>query len=62
MSNAIFVLWHAPSNYMATCEIRKGGALPLLLILDDEFTGINPFYTYPLSFLSGYGWEVIGEL
>ena len=31
------LLWHEPSNYMAIAEY-KPGHLPLLTILDDEFT------------------------
>lgn len=58
----ILVLWHEPSNYLATTEIRKDGGLPLLAVCDEEFNGINPFYAYPLGWLKGYGWHVIGEL
>lgn len=54
------VLWHEPSNIMAVAEMRDG--LPLLSVLDDEHDGMNPFYTYSLSFLRFYGWVEIGEL
>jgi len=56
------VLWHEPSNMLAAYEIRQSSGLPLLMVLDDEFTGSNPFYTYPQSFLDGFGWHVLGEL
>lgn len=55
------LLWHEHSNYLAIAWIERGG-LPLLTILDDEYTGINPFYSYPMIFLEGIGWSVIGEL
>jgi hypothetical protein len=52
-------MWHRPSNLLALAEID--GGLPLLLILDDDFDGLNPFYSYPLSSLKYYGWEIVGE-
>ncbi len=58
----IRVLWHEPSNTLATTEIRTDGGLPLLAICDDNYTGINPFYSYPLIFLKSFGWTVLGEL
>lgn len=61
MKPKITVLWHEPSNYMATFETRESG-LPLLYICDDEYKGINPFYAYPLYLLKTCGWIVIGEL
>ena len=62
MKPKVYVLWHQPSNYLATCEIRSSGGLPLLSVCDDEFTGINPFYSYPFSMLYSFGWIKIGEL
>lgn len=56
------VMWHPNSNFLGVFEIRKDGGLPLVLICDDEYKGINPFYTYPLSMLHMFGWIVIGEL
>ena len=55
------VLWHEPSNMLAFADTSLGG-LPLLLICDGEYQGINPFYSYPLSFLEYYGWIEIGEI
>lgn len=55
------LLWHEQSNCMAAAEIN--GSLPLLTIFDDEFHGINPFYSYPLAhLLDYYGWVDIGGL
>ncbi len=62
MKPKVMVLWHKPSNYLATAEIRLHGGLPLLAVCDDEYMGINPFYSYPLNWLHYYGWFVIGEL
>lgn len=60
---AILVLWHEPSNMLATSEIRTDGGFPLLAVCDNEYPGINPFYAYPLDWLvRSYGWHVIGEL
>ena len=53
-------LWHEPSNMMAIAECRSD--LPHITICDDDFRGINPFYSYPLSFLGHYGWVLIGEI
>lgn len=58
--NKIVWLWHEHSNMMALADLNNGG-LPLLSICDNEFKGINPFYSYPLSFLKHYGWVEIGE-
>lgn len=55
------VLWHEPSNFMAVADF-SGPGLPLVTILDDEFTGINPYYSYPLIFLKHFGWVEIGDL
>lgn len=55
------LLWHESSNYLAVADFKSGG-LPLLTVLDDEFTGINPFYSYPLNWLVMYGWTVLGDL
>jgi len=55
------LLWHEKSNCMAAADINDG--LPLLTVLDDEFHGINPFYSYPLSYLLEYcGWVYISEV
>ncbi len=56
------VLWHQPSNYLAVVDDRDRAGLPLLTVIDEEFTGINPFYSYPLTFLKMWGWIEIGEL
>ena len=53
-------LWNEKANMMALADMRTG--LPLLSICDEEYQGINPFYSYPISFLEYYGWIVIGEL
>ena len=56
------VLWHEPSNTMAMVDPWFGG-LPKLHVCSDEFKGVNPFLTYPLSFLiNHYGWVEVGEL
>ena len=55
------VLWHEPSNMLAICDPAFGG-LPLITVLDDEFTGINPFYSYPFEYLKLYGWRDLGDL
>lgn len=55
------VLWHEPSNSLALVDSWFGG-LPQLHVVDEEFVGINPFLTYPLTFLSHYGWIEIGEI
>lgn len=55
------LLWHEPSNSLAVADPASGG-LPLLTVLDDEFTGINPFYSYPLTMLQYFGWVDLGEL
>lgn len=55
------VLWHEPSNYIALVDPYAGG-LPQLHVVDEEFSGINPFFSYPLSFLGHCGWIEIGEL
>jgi hypothetical protein len=60
MKAQCIVLWHEPSNMLAVADMRTG--LPLLTVLDDEYEGINPYYSYPLSFLDWYGWRVLGEL
>ncbi len=63
MKPRIMVLWHEPSNFLATTEIQTAGFLPLLAICDeDEWKSKNPFYSYPISWLKDYGWHVIGEL
>ncbi len=62
MKPKIIVLWHQPSNFLATSEIRTRGGLPLLAVCDDEFKGINPFFSYPITMLIHFGWTVIGEL
>lgn len=62
MKPKITVLWHELGNHLATFETKDSG-LPLLDICDDDFKGINPFYSYPLSWLlEYYGWVKIGEL
>ena len=55
------LLWHTPSNFLAVADFQDGG-LPLITVLDDEFTGINPFYSYPFSILTEYGWVDLGDL
>lgn len=55
------VLWHEPSNFIAVVDEWFGG-LPKLHVVDDEFEGINPFYSYPLELLKPYGWIEIGEI
>ncbi len=62
MKPAITILWHEPSNFLATFEIRANGGLPLLAICDEEYVGINPFYAYPMDFLKLFGWRVLGDL
>ena len=58
---AIVWLWHEPSNIMALADMS--GDLPLITVCDDEAKSINPFYSYPLSFLlEYYGWIKIGEI
>jgi len=54
-------LWNKRSNNLALYTETKG--LPTLLILDDEYEGINPFTAYPISSLlyDYYGWEIVGE-
>jgi len=55
------LLWHEKSNFMAIADVSSG--LPLLTVLDDEYHGINPFYSYPLSFLVDYyDWIDLGKL
>ena len=55
-------LWHSPSNSMALADLSNGG-LPLITLCEEDINFINPFYSYPLSFLTEYcGWVVIGEL
>ena len=62
MKANIIVLWHEPSNMMATVP-KNGSSLALLSICDDEYDGINPFYAYPISMLTEYyGWHMLGEL
>lgn len=56
----IIWLWNEKANATALADCQ--GGLPLLTICDEDFTGINPFYSYPLSLLRSYGWIVIGEL
>jgi len=60
MSRRILWLWNEEANMMAVADC--GEHLPLLSICDEEYKGINPFYSYPLSFLQYYGWVTIGEL
>lgn len=56
------VLWHEKGNHLAIADLNNGG-LPLLTVCDDEFGGINPFYSYPLHILiKYYGWIEIGEI
>lgn len=55
------LLWHEPSNTLAVADQTYGG-LPLLTILDDDFVGINPYYTYPIQTLQYFGWVDLGEL
>lgn len=62
MRPRILVLWHEQGNHLGVCAIREEGGLPLLLICDEEYTGINPFYSYPLSVMDMFGWHIIGEL
>jgi hypothetical protein len=62
MKPKILVLWHEPSDMLATCEINESGFLPLLAVCDEEFNGINPFYSYPLNWLTSFGWLMVGEL
>jgi len=62
MKSKVTVLFHEQSNFMAIADLT-GGGLPLLTILDDEFTGINPYYSYPYRYLlEHYGFVEIGEL
>lgn len=55
------VLWHEEANVLAIVDPAFGG-LPLLNVCDDDFHGINPFYSYPVDFLKHFGWIEIGEL
>ncbi len=55
------LLWHENSNTLAVADMNDGH-LPLIHILDDEYKGINPYHSYPLSFLSFYGWHDLGEI
>ena len=54
-------LWNKRQNFLALYTETEG--LPDILILDDEYKGLNPFTTYPISFLlyDYYGWEIIGK-
>lgn len=55
------LFWHEPSNSLAVFQLGDG--LPLVEVLDKEFTGINPFFAMPLSYLVQYvGWVDLGEL
>ena len=61
--NKILWLWHEPSNTMAVADCTSG--LPLITIChtDENYRGINPFYSYPLSYLVDYyGWVNLGEI
>ncbi len=67
MKPKLILLWHEPSNSLAVADMKNGaGGCPLITVFDDEFNGINPFYSYPLSWLleprNGYGWIKVGEL
>ncbi len=55
------IYWNEKSNHLAAAEVELG-SLPLLTILDDEYTGINPFYSYPFIYLEMLGWVDLGEL
>lgn len=55
------LLFHEKCNFMAIAEIPKNN-WPTITILDDEYLGTNPFESYPIQFLSHYGWIEIGEL
>ncbi len=55
------VIWHEPSNCIAVVDPYLGG-LPMLHIVDEEFKGVNPYFSYPLNFLQCFGWIVIGEI
>jgi hypothetical protein len=62
MKPNIIVLWHEPSNMIATMPMN-GSSLALLSVCDDEYKGINPFYAYPTQMLIDYyGWIKLGEL
>lgn len=55
------VFWHPIANYLAIVDPWLGG-LPLLTVLDDEYTGINPFLAYQIPILKSIGWLEIGEI
>lgn len=57
----IKLFWHEPSNLLAIADIKRG-RLPLITVIDEEYTGINPFYSYPVNWLIAYGWVDLGEL
>lgn len=62
-SSSMFkVLWHEPSNMMCVADL-SGNGLPLITICEEETNMINPYYSYPYSFLlSYYGFVEIGEI
>jgi hypothetical protein len=62
MKNKVAILWHEKVNYLAIADLSRGG-LPLMTILDDEYEGINPFYSLPISdLITLCDWIPIGEL
>jgi hypothetical protein len=58
--NKIKWLWHEPSNMMALADCSEE-YLPLMTVCDDNWSGINPFYSYPLKFLKSFGWVELGD-
>lgn len=62
-SSKFKVIWHEPSNTMYVADL-SGGGLPLITICDEEHPiMINPYYSYPYSFLLEYcGFVEIGEI
>ena len=55
-------LWHEPSNIMCVADLSHEG-LPLITICEDDVAMINPYYSYPYTFLlDHYGFVEIGEI
>lgn len=54
-------LWHESSNMMCVADLS--GGLPLITVCDENPGMINPFYSYPYTFLIDYyGFIEIGEI
>lgn len=55
------LLWHEASNHLCIADLS--GDLPLITVIDDEYKGVNPYYTYPIIISdSSYGFIDLGEL